>query len=345
MRRQTRVRAIAGTALVFTLALGRSIGADALSRPIGADALGRPIGADALSRPQGADSVGQTPANPAPDPLAGVRALYASAAYEEALAGLDTVEGDPRQIDQYRALCLLALGRTAEAERALERIVSRTPAYVMDASEVSPRLIAVFHTVRQRVLPTAVRGLYAEAKQHYDAGRFEQAATGFTEVQALLADADMAGAEANDLKLLTDGFLTLANAAVADAKKKAEAEAATPEPPAAVPGTTGPRIYTEADTDVKAPVPIERELPPLVPPPGVSPAQTYRGVLELLIDEQGRVQFAAVRQPIAPFYDQILLDAAKHWTFHPATQYDRPVPYRLFMAINLKLRGGGPASR
>jgi hypothetical protein len=290
-------------------------------------------------------SVGQTSALPAPaDPLAAIRALYVSAAYEEALAGLETVEGDPQQIDQYRALCLLALGRTAEAERALERIASREPAYVMDASDVSPRLVTAFHAVRRRVLPAAARALYAEAKRHYDLKAYAEAATGFADVLALVADPDMADAAAagGDLKLLSDGFLTLSNAALEEARRQAEAESSVSEiaPPASTQSAaeTGPRVYTADDKEVRPPVGIKRDLPPLVPPPGVSPARTYRGVLELVIDEQGRVESAAVREPIAPFYDQILLDAAKQWTFHPATQYAIPVRYRVFLAVNLQLR-------
>ena len=57
----------------------------------------------------------------APD-LAEVRELYAAASYEEALAAIDTLEA-PNQIEaveQLRALCLLGLGRTKEAERSLE---------------------------------------------------------------------------------------------------------------------------------------------------------------------------------------------------------------------------------
>ena len=61
---------------------------------------------------------------PPKDPLGAARDLYASARYDEALAVLDdlhpaadTPVTERRSIEQYRSLCLLALGRTAEAQR------------------------------------------------------------------------------------------------------------------------------------------------------------------------------------------------------------------------------------
>ena len=54
--------------------------------------------------------------------------LYVTAAYDEALAMLDRIRTpaeaqtpEARTIEQYRAFCLFALGRTAEAEQAVER--------------------------------------------------------------------------------------------------------------------------------------------------------------------------------------------------------------------------------
>src|SRR5687768_14198118 len=90
----------------------------------------------------------------APD-LAEVRELYASASYEEALAAIDTLEA-PNQIEaveQLRALCLLGLGRTKEAERSLERIVVAKPLYSIP-DDASPRLVSLFKEVRKRSLPT-----------------------------------------------------------------------------------------------------------------------------------------------------------------------------------------------
>ena len=66
----------------------------------------------------------------AADSLAGARDLYASASYEEALAMLGRLNAaelppdEGRAADQYRALCLLALGKTAEASQAIEAVVA-----------------------------------------------------------------------------------------------------------------------------------------------------------------------------------------------------------------------------
>jgi len=70
----------------------------------------------------------------AQDTLAAARQLYASAAYDEALSMLDRLKtggaGDRTAaslIEQYRAFCLLAVGRQPDAERAMESRVGGEP--------------------------------------------------------------------------------------------------------------------------------------------------------------------------------------------------------------------------
>ena len=99
--------------------------------------------------------------------LATAKALYESASYEaalELLAALDKPDA-LEQIELYRALCLLALGRTAEAEKSLARIVLRKPLYKPDESETPPRLVALFKDVRKRTLPAAARELYSRQRR------------------------------------------------------------------------------------------------------------------------------------------------------------------------------------
>src|SRR5262249_45046749 len=80
----------------------------------------------------------------AQETLAGARDLYASAAYGEALALLEQLRStdrapeEARAIDQYRAFCLLALGRTDEAQRAIEAVVATDPLYRPDANLSPP---------------------------------------------------------------------------------------------------------------------------------------------------------------------------------------------------------------
>src|SRR5215218_2625249 len=69
--------------------------------------------------------------------------LYASARYDEALSvlnGLKTGDNvDRRSIEQYRSLCLLALGRSSEAENAIAAVVTADPMYRPGDTE-SPRV-------------------------------------------------------------------------------------------------------------------------------------------------------------------------------------------------------------
>src|SRR5215218_11351086 len=82
----------------------------------------------------------------AQDSLGAARDLYVSASYDEALGVLRRIDAPTLQaadrlaINQYRALCLLALGRTVEAEQAIERVVSLDPLYRPTETDASPRL-------------------------------------------------------------------------------------------------------------------------------------------------------------------------------------------------------------
>src|SRR5207247_3941189 len=92
------------------------------------------------------------------------RELYASAAYEDALAVLATLPADGpveeiRAGEQYRALCLLALGRTGEAESAIAVVITRNPTY-RPTSDVSPRVRTAFTDVRRKVMPAIVQQWY-----------------------------------------------------------------------------------------------------------------------------------------------------------------------------------------
>src|SRR4051812_1274164 len=80
----------------------------------------------------------------AADSLAAVRELYASAAYDDALATLERLRAAGREpgemviIDQYRAFCLLAVGRATDAQAAIESVVSADPTYRPSESDLSP---------------------------------------------------------------------------------------------------------------------------------------------------------------------------------------------------------------
>ena len=144
------------------------------------------------------------------------RDLYGSAAYEEALAMLDRIKGtgqagDLRPVEQYRALCLLALGRQAEAERAIELLFAADPAYRVDAS-ASPRIQSAFSNVRRRVLPSLVQQRYLIAKATYDRKEYAAAIVQFDETLALLEMPEMAQGQEpalRDMRTLITGFRDL----------------------------------------------------------------------------------------------------------------------------------------
>ena len=83
------------------------------------------------------------------------RELYASAAYEDSLRMLDALQAggpsrdDRRTIGLYRVLCLIAIGRSAEAEQALELLVSQEPLYRPAMDDLSPRIRAMVPEVNE----------------------------------------------------------------------------------------------------------------------------------------------------------------------------------------------------
>jgi hypothetical protein len=279
------------------------------------------------------------------DDLATARALYASGDYEEALTRLSAArtERTADEVDQYRALCLMALGRTAETERSLQDLVIRRPLYKMSDADVSPRLVALFHTVRKRVLPTAAKDLYAKAKASFEQKQFAAASSQLKDLLDLLDDEDMNASAAglSDLKLLSEGFLKLAEAEIASASAKtAEAAAAKAKEAAAAsvapPAPVAPKIYTDADEGITAPVDINRTYPQYRPPANtVLASREYRGYLRVVIDERGMVESATLLRPIVDSYDPALLAAARQWTFRPALKDGVPVKYLKVFSIVL----------
>ena len=258
-----------------------------------------------------------------------------------------------------RALCLLGLSRTVDAERAVERLIMEHPDYVLPEAEVSPRLFTMFVETRQRVLPAAARQRYTEAKAAFDRRQFGLAARAFREVQTLLADpaftAEVDGLR--DLRVLSEGFLSLADEEVTKAEMArlqpvsapaaappaapAPAVAAasaltTPSPVADAPAVSA-MIYSDAHADVTPPVDISRRLPAWNPPPALARTE-FHGVLEVIVDESGAVASADLVESVNPVYDQSLVDAAKRWRFRPATKEGTAVRYRKTFEIVLNRR-------
>lgn len=268
------------------------------------------------------------------DPLAAARELYASARYDEALAVLNGLRPtvtepvvDRKAIEQYRSLCLLALGRGSEAGTAIAAVVTADPMYQPSEAEASPRVRAAFSEVRQRLLPEIASTQYEAARAAFDRKEFALAQKQFRAVVALVADPDMGGRLA-DLRVLAAGFLDLATAAaVPPAPPKPEPVVTAP------PAPEPPRVYTSDDGDVRPPVVVRQELP-RVPAP-IAQQTRSRGLLELVIDEQGRVAAMAMRTSLHPMYDALLLTAARDWRYRPATMNGKPVKYRKLIQVSL----------
>jgi TonB family protein len=292
-----------------------------------------------------------------PDPLAAARELYASARYDEALSVLDTIRAleapprlDRRTLEQYRSFCLIALGRTEEAELAIAAVISSDPLYRPDETSVSPRVRAAFRDVRVRLLPDLATNAYAIAKATFDRKEFAAAADQFRQVVALIDDPEMQGRLA-DLRTLAAGFRDLSQAAAAAPSEPAPSAAPPPAAPSASPsaasgapeGPAGPRIYSADDAGVVPPVVVRQTLPPL--PSHLVVMARSRGVLEVIIDEKGRVVSATVRSSVHSQYDTMVLTAAKDWRYQPALVGGKPVMYRRMIQISVAREPSSQRSR
>jgi Gram-negative bacterial TonB protein C-terminal len=72
---------------------------------------------------------------------------------------------------------------------------------------------------------------------------------------------------------------------------------------------------------------------PAIPSNLLRMTQLKAGVLELMIDEQGRVGEAKFLSPIHPVYDGMVTSAAKGWKYQPATADGKAIKYRKTIRI------------
>jgi len=271
-------------------------------------------------------------------PVGVAKNLYGAARYDDALELLNALRdgaADRKAVEKYRSLCLLALGRPDEAEHAIAAVVSTDPTYRPDETEASPRVRATFADVRRRLLPQLATDRYAQAKAAYDRRDWAPAIEQLQLVLSLVNDPDMAG-RLPDLRLLASGFLELAthaSSSPAPAAPAADGPGAGNDVVESVPGPRAPdpaRVYGADDTDVVPPVIQRQDLPKV---PSAIAAATAPGVLEVLVDAQGRVTGLTVRQSVHPAYDRLLLSTAQGWKYEPARLDGRPVRYRKLIQI------------
>jgi len=282
------------------------------------------------------------------DPLTAARELYTNAAYQDALGALDRLAENPAAnareraiIHHYRALCLLALNRQQDAAAAIEAMVGEDPLYSPPQDELSPRTRETFLQVQRRLLPSIAQERYARAKSTYEGGRPKEAVAEFDRVLEIL---DVIAATGDtpplmaDLRVLATGFPQLASAA-ADA-------ALRPEPTfgsGAASATSGPAggnqtqvAATVPQITVTPPVTLRQDVPPWprslpFPDPAVA-------VIEVVIGAAGRVLEARLQKTVNPRYDQLLLAAARNWTYQPALRDGQPTPF--VKAVRVELSQG-----
>ena len=257
---------------------------------------------------------------------------YESAAYEDALTILGSAgEIGPTgrvQVEQYRALCFIALGRVDEAEQAIVSLVAIDPTYLPSAAVASPKVLSIVSDVRKRELPAIVRRLMAEGRTAYQRKELPQARQRFEMVLTLLNDPSMAARpEAEDLTIVARGFVDLADAAEASAPPRAPAPPRIETPPAA----------TVADTDVFVPaVPIQQNMPVWAPPDRAFAAIEYNGAIRVRIGTDGRVKAVSIERPSHPAYDGKLLQIAPSWLYRPATRNGEAVESEKLISVRLQ---------
>ena len=274
-----------------------------------------------------------TGANAQDASLATARELYAAAEYAGALKmlttlpGADTSRADLQAIDLYRALCLLALGNTAEANKVIESMLMLDPLYRPDTTDLPPRVRTAFADARKRMLPQLVQQRYQMARAAFEAKDYVAAAVGFQVVLTGLADPDLAIASAqpplSDLKVLASGFHDLASKA-SPPPEAPPAEAPVPLAPPAPPAPTGPVIYGPEDVNVVPPQTVRQTVPPY---PGRI-LLSGMATMDVIINENGSVDSATIVTSLNPQYDRMAVNAARNWQYKPASLNGVPVKYR-----------------
>jgi TonB family protein len=257
----------------------------------------------------------------AQEPLKKAKALYDAAAYEDALTVLTPV--DLPEAQQYRALCLLALGRSQDAAGAVERLVAEQPTFEPSAQDVPPRFVTLVSDTKRKLLPSLARRAFNEGRDQFRNGSREEALVRFNLVMTLTSDPSYKqSADADDLRTLASGFIDLA---------KATAPPPAPTPAVAAKAPEPPRIDPP---EIVQPIVVKQFIPPVPAEVGSqgNPVLSVR----VIIGTTGRVTEASIQQPSHPLYDRLVLQAARDWTYQPATMNGRPVTSEKVVTVQLR---------
>jgi len=263
-----------------------------------------------------------------------IKALYESAKYEDALALLPASERGRRpEVEQYRVFCLVALGRTAEAEQAVASVVAAAPSFAPAETEAPPRIQEMFTRARRQLVPVIAQRWYREARDLFDRQQKTAAEAQFVSlVQLIDGFIESAGGEdqpmLSELRLLASGFLDLSRSTAARAPSPAPpSEEATPSRGPATPPVS-----------VMPPVARRQQMPAWAPSDAMSRQGAFAGAVRVRISTEGKVTAATIERSVHPSYDRELLRAAQGWVYSPATRDGVPVPSEQLVQVQLKPR-------
>src|SRR6267378_7559376 len=123
-------------------------------------------------------------ARAADEPLSDAKALFAAASFDGALAALERLDGvnaaQPEALE-YKALCLLALGRAADAQKITETLVTTVPTFAPGDGDLSPRFAELLTDTRRRIVPAIAKRLLADARDQYRSKKGADARHAFQE--------------------------------------------------------------------------------------------------------------------------------------------------------------------
>ena len=255
------------------------------------------------------------------------KSLYAAAEYDKALAvaaPLDTLEAQ-----QYEALCLLALGRQADASATIEELVTDSPTFIPSPEDAPPRFVDLVTKIRQKMLPVIARRTFGEGRELYAEKRNDEAILRFSLVLKLLSDPAFTDSSARqDLETLAQGFIDLATASAVPVV------AAAPPPPVEEPAPAAAAPAVAAPPKVTQPVALVQQVPPM--PLDIAARSSPRLVVVVQIDGTGRVTSATIKESAHPRYDRMVSIAARDWRYTPATRNGVPIPSEQVVTIQVK---------
>jgi TonB family protein len=274
----------------------------------------------------------------AQEPLTKAKALYDAAAYEDALTVLTQVEIPEAQ--QYRALCLLALGRSQDAATVVEHLLTAEPLYEASAQDAPPRFVALVAETKRKLLPQLARKAFSEARDQFRNGARQDALRRFDLVMTLTSDPSFKQTdEAEDLRTLASGFIDLAKAAPAappaPAAPAQNAPVATTAVASKVPESKAPeKPRVSEPPEIVQPVVVKQFIPPVPAEIGTQGKPTMS--VRVLISPNGRVTDASIQQSAHPLYDRLVLQASRDWIYEPAMMNGRPVLSEKVVTIQLR---------